>query len=645
MRDRDEPGTGGAAMTEQASRDTSPRAAAGTAARAGGRDDFEYIVIGSGAGGGPVAARLAKAGRRVLLLEAGGDGNNPTSQFKYSVVGANPRLDPELGWAYWVNSRAKDEDRRKQHFYVEGRGLYYPRGSSIGGSTGVNAMITLHPDNSDWDAIADLTGDRSWESSGMRAYFERLESVRYVDAKTAKSQRHGVDGWLPLEMIGTKNNLFRDPWLTQYVVSRIKGEEGGEQFAEAARRGEDFVRDPNTWSAVANRSTGLVDPPRAALNGARRGTREFLLDTAREHPDCLEIRTDCLVTRLLFDDERPTQVIGVEYLQGPHLYGASLLAEAFSSRTGIRREARAAREVILSAGAFNSPQILMLSGIGSAEDLTRLKLPVRVDLPGVGRNLQDRLETGVVCKLSFTPNAYQGCTWGADGDPCRVVFDRGDPAGAYRTRVSRQMYMVKRSDQSREVPNLVAFGFTGEFRGYYYPGHVPPSGADEFTWFTLSGHTHNTGGTVKLKSSNPRDTADINFNNFEDGTDTEGKDLQAILNGVKMARRMAAGGADGPAEGEISPGPNVVTDDDLRVFIKNEAWGHHASCSNKMGPASDRMAVVDSRFRVHGVQGLRIVDASVFPRIPGLFIAVPIYMISEKASDVILEDAAVQPAL
>lgn len=201
------------------------------------------------------------------------------------------------------------------------------------------------------------------------------------------------------------------------------------------------------------------------------------------------------------------------------------------------------------------------------------------------------------------------------------------------------MYMIKRSSPDREVPNLVIFGFTGRFRGYYYPGRVPPSSKEEFTWFTLSGHTRNTGGVVTLKSANPRETPEINFNNFEDGTDKAGEDLEALLNGVKMARRLAALGADGAAEGEISPGPDCVTDAALRQFIKNEAWGHHASCTNKMGPASDPLAVVDSQFRVHGLSGLRIVDASVFPRIPGLFIAVPIYMIAEKASDVILADA------
>jgi choline dehydrogenase len=203
------------------------------------------------------------------------------------------------------------------------------------------------------------------------------------------------------------------------------------------------------------------------------------------------------------------------------------------------------------------------------------------------------------------------------------------------------MYIIKRSGPEGEVkvPNLCLFGIDSNFRGYWHPDYQPVVGKDEFTWFTLVGHTQNTGGTVALKSVSPRETLEINFNFFEDGTDTDGEDLKALLNGVKMSRKLAAAGRDGPAEGEISPGPDYKTDDQLSEFCKNEAWGHHASCTNKMGPSSDRWAVVDSRFRVHGTKGLRVVDASVFPRIPGLFLAIPTYMIAEKASDTILEDA------
>jgi choline dehydrogenase len=191
----------------------------------------------------------------------------------------------------------------------------------------------------------------------------------------------------------------------------------------------------------------------------------------------------------------------VEYLEGPHLYGASFLAEEFASRPGVRGRAYATREVIVSAGAYNSPQLLKLSGIGPADELKAHGIAVRLNLPGVGRNLQDRLETGVVTGLPFTPNLYQGCTWDAEGDPCFAEFKTGTPAGAYRSRLSRQFYMIQRSSPDREAPNLVIFGVAGNFRGWYYPGLVPPLGHDAFTWFTESGHTHNTAGTVTLRSS------------------------------------------------------------------------------------------------------------------------------------------------
>lgn len=603
-------------------------------------DSFEYIVIGSGAGGGPVAANLAKAGRRVLVLEAGGTGDNPQSRFKYAVPGANARTDPELGWAYWVNSRRGQAERERQHFHVPGKGLYYPRGSTIGGSTAVHALISLYPDNADWDAIADLTGDRSWRSPAMRTLFERLENARHASRQADNPGRHGFSGWLPLEQVGTRGNLLKDKRLTDYVVSRVRGEENGDLFESAAREGKDFHVDPNDWRFVGARRTGLVDLPRSTYDGARRGTRDLLLDTLAQHPANLQIRTDCLVSRLLFADDDEARVIGVEYLEGAHLYGASWRAEEFAGRSGIRRRVRATREVIVAAGAFNSPQILMLSGIGPADELRRHGIPIRVDRPGVGSNLQDRLETGIVCRLPFEPDIYNGCTWGADGDPCRAEFETGAPGGAYRSRLIRQTYMVKRSSPDRPVPNLATFGTVGRFRGYYHPERAPKAGKDEFTWFTLLGHSRNTAGAVTLKSASPRDTPEINFNNFEDGNDANGEDLEALLRGVKMARRIAAGGADGPAEGEISPGPDCVSDDDLRQFIKSEAWGHHASCTNKMGPVQDPMAVVGPDFRVHGVGGLRIVDASIFPRIPGLYIVVPIYMIAEKASDAILSEAA-----
>src|SRR5262249_4234176 len=158
------------------------------------------------------------------------------------------------------------------------------------------------------------------------------------------------------------------------------------------------------------------------------------------------------------------------------------------------------------------------------------------------------------------------------------------------------------------------------------------------TWAILKAHTRNTAGYVALRSADPRDVPEINFKYFEEGNDVDGEDLDSVVEGVRFARRFIAQLGPSVAR-ELVPGPDV-TAGELPDFVKREAWGHHASCSCKMGPPGDAMAVVDSEFRVRGTRNLRIVDASVFPRIPGFFIVSAVYMVSEKAADVILAAAA-----
>jgi choline dehydrogenase len=202
-----------------------------------------------------------------------------------------------------------------------------------------------------------------------------------------------------------------------------------------------------------------------------------------------------------------------------------------------------------------------------------------------------------------------------------------------------------RSSRQQPDPDLFVFGLPGHFRGYY-PGYSKDllNKRNRFTWAVLKAHTSNRGGRVTLHSADPRATPEIVFHYFEEGTDRAGEDLEAVVEGVLFARSIMK--AAGPlVRSELVPGANVRTREQLREFIRNEAWGHHASCSNRMGPRTDPYAVVDSRFRVHGVRGLRVVDASIFPRIPGFFIVTAVYMISEKASDVLLRDAALQRAL
>jgi choline dehydrogenase len=159
-----------------------------------------------------------------------------------------------------------------------------------------------------------------------------------------------------------------------------------------------------------------------------------------------------------------------------------------------------------------------------------------------------------------------------------------------------------------------------------------------FTWAVLKAHTVNRAGRVLLRSADPRDTPDIRFRYFEEGSDAAGEDLDAVVSGIEDARAIMRCLED-DVQAELVPGPRFETREQLRTFVRDQAWGHHASCTAAMGPRSDPKSVLGSDFRVHGTRGLRVVDASVFPRIPGFFIVTAIYMAAEKASAVILADA------
>jgi choline dehydrogenase len=193
---------------------------------------------------------------------------------------------------------------------------------------------------------------------------------------------------------------------------------------------------------------------------------------------------------------------------------------------------------------------------------------------------------------------------------------------------------------------MLFYGAPYNFRGYFkgYTRTIAPN-ARTFTWGILKAHTRNIAGTVTLRSANPLERPEINFRFFHEGTTANAadvKDLDALVEGVELVRRITAKTNElmQPAGGfkEIFPGPEVDTREEIRQFIRDNAWGHHASSTAAIGPDGDPMAVLDSDFRVRGVRGLRVVDASVFPKIPGSFIVVPIFMMSEKAADVIAEE-------
>ena len=616
--------------------------------------EFDFVIVGSGAGGGPLAGNLAKAGFKVCLLEAGGK----PEPYNYKIPVLHPKAseDPEMRWDYYVRHYEDLGRQEKDSKFEKARdGVLYPRSSGVGGCTAHHAMIMIYPHNSDWEQIAELTGDDSWRAKKMRKYFERLEDCRYRPMQRFLQKlfgwnpsRHGFGGWLSTEEADPKL-VLRD-----HELLRLLKKSAAEAFVDITNPVFRFLKtvwrfiksgfrvrsalDPNDWDFVNESAEGLRFTPLSTKKGVRQGTREYVLRVQKRFPKNLTIELGALATRVLLDDDN--RAVGVEYQQSDK-------KQYRADRDGVpdvpseTHQVFARHEVILCGGAFNSPQLLMLSGIGPREELEQHGIPVRVDRPGVGKNLQDRYEVGVVSEMKEDFALLKGATFegppiGEEGDPPFQEWKKGK--GPYTTN-GAVISLIKRSKPERPEPDLFVFGLVGYFRGYY-TGYSRDAFANKnmFTWAILKAHTKNRGGVVRLRTTDPRDTPEICFHYFDEGTDKAGEDLESVLEGVKFAREMLHRSRH-LIKQELVPGPHVKTDDEIREFIRDNAWGHHASCSNKMGTPDDPNAVVDGNFQVYGTKNLRVVDASVFPVIPGFFIVTSVYMISEKASDVIIAAA------
>ena len=529
-------------------------------------ETFDYVVVGAGSAGCVMAARLSEDPKvSVLLLEAGGQDSHV--HLKMPVAFLKAVMAPAFNWGYWTEPEP----------HMNGRRLPLPRGKVLGGSSSINGMFYMRGHPLDFDQWAQM-GAAGWSYADVLPYFKKMETSWRGEGK-----HHGGSGPVQVMPIGARY-VLHEPLMNAAVGAGFNNSDDlSAEVPEGFARGE-----------------ATIDK-----RGRRVSAATAYLRPAMRRPN-LEVRTGALAHRIVIENGR---AVGVDYERG-----------------GERQVAHAGREVILCGGAYNSPHLLMLSGIGPAEHLREIGVEVVADRPGVGGNLSEHATVSMEFEatrpvtflkhLRFDRLVLSVLRW--------AVFGTGPLATQLNS-----CNVVIRTREELDRPDIQVMANPIRFDAkIWFPWLTPRQG--HLFWAGIVALHPRSRGWVRLKSKDPRELPAVTLNLLSDP-----QDLATLRAGIRAARRIYRTPPQGELTGaERLPGEQVQSDEALDAFIRETNYvSMHPVGTCAMGMGAE--VVVDSQLRVIGVEGLRVIDASVMPTVPGANTNAAVIMIAERAADLI----------